>query len=92
MEKNQLSLLREEIDHLDEELKRLILQRKDLVVKVLEFKIENKLEIYSPEREAEILKMMTADISNSDPFHPYFCSIFKTIITENRNYMKQVSK
>ena len=51
-----LSVLRKEIDGIDQELVRLFVRRMDIAAQVADYKKEYKLPIYVPAREREILK------------------------------------
>lgn len=81
-----------QIDLIDDEIKNLLLRRKELVQQVLDYKLKNKLEIYSPDRESEILEFICKDFAEDDPFRPYLSNIFKVLIAENRNFMLGLKK
>ena len=60
-EESDLETIRREIDALDAKLLQLIAERARLVLSVGEFKRENNLAVYDPERERHVLDQLTRD-------------------------------
>jgi len=61
----ELKDLRQEIDHIDEELVRLFCQRMDVSARIAEYKKEKSLPIFVPAREREKLQTV-AEAAGAD--------------------------
>ena len=59
-----LQQIREEIDAIDDELVRLFEKRMDMSAKVAEFKKKNKMPIYNPAREQEVLDRLAKKVKD----------------------------
>lgn len=60
-----LTELRSEIDALDSQLLQLILKRTDLINQVADYKLQNKIPIFAPEREKEILERLSKKVGEN---------------------------
>ena len=62
----ELLALRNQIDDIDNRLLELILQRRQLVSKVGEYKIGHAMPVYSPDREQEIISRLSQKLEEDD--------------------------
>ncbi|NMD38634.1 MAG: chorismate mutase [Christensenellaceae bacterium] len=84
---NNLKKLREEIDLIDNELMPLFLKRMGIIAKMAKEKHSLGLEIYSPEREAEILKNVS---QKSGDMEAYATELYNKLFELSRNYQKDI--
>ena len=61
-----LTELRSEIDTLDSQLLKLILKRTELVNQVADYKSQNRIPIFAPEREHEILERLSKKVGKNN--------------------------
>lgn len=81
---NQLKKLREEIDNIDNKLLDLLNQRINIAMDIGRLKKEKKIDIYSPNREKDIIKRLSSQ--NKGPFSNKALScVFHEIISAARN-------
>lgn len=83
---NELIQIRNQIDHIDQQLLQLLNQRAQCALKIAAIKIKQEgenVEFYRPEREAEVLKKI--NLINQGPLSAKAINtIFRTIMTECR--------
>jgi len=85
--KEKLTLYRQNIDGLDEKIKKLLVERMEIVKSVAEYKRENNIEIFQAGREEDVLKKITAgcDESLSDAL----TLIYKAIMNASKEYQQK---
>ena len=87
---NELSRLREAIDHVDEVLVRLLNQRTKYAIEIGHIKGVLDLPVYSPEREKEVL--LHVEKTCEGPLDaPSISRLFERIIDEARRIERQAS-
>lgn len=84
----QLDEIRKEINQVDDQLKELFLKRMVLVKKVIEYKIQNNLEIYDASREAKIYHRLLEGVEENMQQHYY--NFIKFCIEESKDYQKEI--
>jgi len=83
--------IREEIDHLDNELLRIFNERAALALKIGELKKTRNLPVYDPEREKRIfLRMKNANPGPLDD--AAIVRLFERVIDESRSLERQRTK
>lgn len=84
MSEELLGNLRSQIDAVDQKLLSLVLSRLDLVDKISEVKRTNKLPVFVPGREDEILERI---VSQVDPkYSVYVRELFTNILDVSKRY------
>ena len=84
-----LQKTRKELDKIDNQIVRLISKRMNLVKKLAKYKKKNKIKIYHPEREKEIIKEKTK-LAKKLKLSPKFIEdLFKNIIKESKRIQKK---
>lgn len=78
---------REKLDLIDEEMKKLFLERMEIVKEIGAFKKENNIKVEDKNREIEMLKRLSNNIS--DELKPYYESFLKDIINISKDYQKK---
>ncbi|MCM8819798.1 MAG: chorismate mutase, partial [Candidatus Omnitrophica bacterium] len=85
----KLENLRKKIDEIDEKILKLLQERAKEVIKITSLKEKNKLEIYSPEREQNLLnrlkKLSKGPLTSED-----IEIIFREILSVSRSLKKQL--
>lgn len=80
--KDDLELLRREIDGIDEKITELLKARMTLSLKVAEYKHSHEMEIYVPERETQLLERIKE--LSGEKFNNYILKIYESILTQSR--------
>ena len=83
-----LDEIRLQIDGVDSELLKLFCKRMELVKDVAEYKIENDMPVFRPERENEILNR--ASESAGEEFGDYAKDFFKCIMKVSREMQQKI--
>lgn len=76
---NKLDVLREEIDKCDKELVAILEKRLGIVLEVMEYKRDNGLQIFHPEREQQLIGKVLSYVKNKD-FSTEIESLFYKIL------------
>ncbi len=76
--------LRQKIDETDKEITRLFEERMKCASLIADYKKENGLPVFDEEREKEVTKKVTANVS--EEFIPYTEKLYNTIFTLSRSY------
>lgn len=77
---DRIKKLRQEINLIDHQLFDLLLQRMDIVQKIADIKKSANIAVHDPEREAEILRIMTQRAKKegvAEDFSPIFRAIMQ---------------
>ena len=85
-----LTQIRQNIDHIDRQLVDLLCQRMALSAQVAEYKKENGLAIFVPQREQEILQHIGEQAGPE--MTPYLRKIYAILFEESRRYQAEVMK
>ncbi|QCI23918.1 chorismate mutase [Buchnera aphidicola (Macrosiphoniella sanborni)] len=80
---NSLFFFREQINNIDKKIVKLLAERKYLVLKIAESKIQNKKEIRDLEREKNMLNKLTILAKKNDLKPKYIIQLFQLIIKES---------
>lgn len=83
---DELELLRSKIDKVDDKLKSLLIERFDLIEKIINIKRELSADYFDLKREFNIYKMIIKDLppDKIDPIQ----NIFERILEESRKYQR----
>lgn len=81
---DMLADLRKKIDIVDKEILALVLKRLELVDKVAEVKRANKIPVFVPGREDEILDGLVADVDSK--YASYVRGLFTNILDISKRY------
>lgn len=82
-----LQNIREEIDRIDDSIKKLFEQRMEMALKVADFKRENNLPVQNTTREREVISRVTRD--QSDDMAVYTKILFNTLFDLSRSYQSR---
>ncbi|MGZ3774484.1 MAG: chorismate mutase [Pseudobdellovibrionaceae bacterium] len=84
-----LENLRLEIDKIHEELRELLLRRRDLTLAIWKIKKENNYPFITPQREAEILEQFLShpDFEKDPEFREAMAGIMNSILDEYKKYL-----
>ena len=80
---NDLNNLRKKIDDIDDNIVKLLLERFAVVNEVAEYKKERGLEIYQKDREAEVLKKISA-LTDNQEYEKYMLEIYEAILKTSK--------
>ncbi|MDO5142221.1 MAG: bifunctional chorismate mutase/prephenate dehydratase [Eubacteriales bacterium] len=80
----ELSVIRQDINAVDEQLRALFLQRMDLALEVARTKAETDDKIYKPDREAEIIAKRTADMD--EELRLKYTALLQSLMRASREY------
>ena len=83
-----LPSIRLQINHVDEKLLELMIQRMGLIKDVARIKKQKNLPVYDPKREALILKGLKAKLPNE--YGPYIEELCKAMFTISKNYQEKL--
>ena len=83
-----LTMLRQEIDGIDEQLTRLLVQRMHICGEVAQYKKANALPVFHPEREQEVLARISA-VAGED-MEAYARAMFGLLFSLSRDYQEKV--
>ena len=75
--------LRKEIDLINEELIKILERRLELVAEIMQLKEDQKLEVYDPKREQEMIEKLEPLIQNS-PQKKELINLFQYIVSSQR--------
>lgn len=78
--------IRSEIDNIDHELVSLFQMRMNLVKEVANYKIENSLPIFNPDREVEILEKLTPE----GELGPYTKDFLQSMFEISKKYQSYI--
>lgn len=88
MEKNNLDIIRNEIDKIDQELSVLIQKRMDLVAEVAESKAQSGKEILDKSREEKVIQNVLSMVNNQE-YKDSVKAVFECIMHNSREYQKK---
>lgn len=84
---DDLEFLRNEIDRIDKELVNLFEKRMDIVLKMVEYKRKNNLDIYDKSREEEVIEKNLLGLKNKS-----YKKYLKEFIQETMNISKKLQR
>lgn len=89
-----LEQLRMEIDEIHEELRELLLRRRDLTLAIWEIKNKNNYPLIVPEREQEILKQFLdhKELEKDPEFRETLNGIMVSLLDEYKKYLIKKTK
>lgn len=76
---------RETVDFIDDEILSLLVQRYEIIDKIIDFKNKNNIPILNSNRENNILNKI---ILEHPTFKVYFIAIYKEIMNQSKKYQK----
>ncbi len=79
---------RESINKIDEEMKRLFIERQKTVAKIAKIKYENDMPIFDSKREEELKSRLTRDLNDSDK--KYYLAFLENILKLSKEYQKEL--
>ena len=83
-----LTALREEVDAVDRELIALFARRMEICGKIARYKQANGMEIFAPEREAQVLEVLK---ENAAPkMLPYTRDLFRCLMDLSKRYQQNL--
>ena len=85
-----LTQIRQNIDHIDRQLVDLLCQRMALSAQVAEYKKENGLAIFVPQREQEILQHIGEQAGPE--MAAYVCKLYASLFALSKDYQAEVIK
>ena len=85
---NKLEEARKQINEIDKEMAKLFEKRMDAARLVAEYKAENSLPVFDPERERELFEKNSAFIKNEELL-PYYLDFLKETVSVSKNYQKK---
>ena len=80
--------LRKDIDKYDREIAELLTKRMETAAKIGEYKRENKLPVYDPARERELLDRVAGYTEKE--LSPYMKVIYQTVMDTSRSYQRKL--
>ena len=83
---------RKEIDRIDSELLNLLAERKETVREIFSHKRKNKIPLYDPERELEIINRVREAAEKRGLDSRYVEEIFRKILQESKTLQKKELK
>ena len=85
-----LEEIRKQIDKCDNDLVEIISKRYDLVLQVIQYKIDKGMEIYQPQREKEVIEKLR-NLANQKNINPDLIeNIIKLIMEESKRVQKGI--
>ena len=89
-ENNKLLEYRDKIDAIDGEIVRLLAERFDIAKEVAEYKKSNNLPIFQADREAEILRRISEQLSGENRrYREYILDLYKIILDKSKIVQKE---
>ena len=85
-----LDKIREEIDKCDSDLINIISKRYDLVLQVIQYKIDKGMEIYQPQREKEVIEKLRNLANQKNINSDLIENIIKLIMEESKRVQKGI--
>lgn len=76
-----------QLDTLDEEMKKLFLERMKIVKEISEFKKQNNLNIEDKNREQEMCARLSSDVS--EEYKSYYLMFLNEVINISKSYQKK---
>ncbi len=86
---NRLELARIEINRVDKEIAKLFQERMKAVEEVINFKIENNLDILDSSRENEVIERNKKFIEEKK-YEKYYVDLIINIMRISKNYQKEI--
>lgn len=87
--KTKLEIAREQINQIDKEMIELFKKRMDAVKMVVEYKIENNMEVLDSKREDSLIKK-NLELLNDSSLEKYYLELFNSILSSSKNYQKNI--
>lgn len=88
---NKLENARIEINKIDKEMAKLFEQRMKAVEDVIEYKIENNMDIFDSSREKEVIENNTKLLEN-DKYSKYYVEFIENLMNISKKYQKKISE
>ncbi|WP_270749763.1 chorismate mutase [Fusobacterium hominis] len=88
---NKLENARIEINKIDKEMAKLFEQRMKAVEDVIEYKIENNMDIFDSSREKEVIEKNTKLLEN-DKYSKYYVEFIENLMSISKKYQKKISE
>ncbi|QNM14638.1 MULTISPECIES: chorismate mutase [Fusobacterium] len=88
---NKLENARIEINKIDKEMAKLFEQRMKAVEDVIEYKIENNMDIFDSSREKEVIEKNTKLLEN-DKYSKYYVEFIENLMNISKKYQKKISE
>lgn len=88
---NKLENARIEINKIDKEMAKLFEQRMKAVEYVIEYKIENNMDIFDSSREKEVIEKNTKLLEN-DKYSKYYVEFIENLMSISKKYQKKISE
>ena len=86
---NKLEEARKQINEIDKEMAKLFEKRMEAARLVAEYKAENSLPVFDPERERVLFEKNSALIKNEELL-PYYLDFLKETVSVSKNYQKKL--
>lgn len=86
---NKLEEARKQINEIDKEMANLFEKRMEAAKLVAEYKAENSLPVFDPERERELFEKNSALIKNEELL-PYYLDFLEKTVSVSKNYQKKL--
>lgn len=86
---NRLELARIEINRVDKEIAKLFEERMKAVEEVINFKIENNLDILDSSRENEVIER-NKKLIEEKKYEKYYVDLITNIMRISKNYQKEI--
>ena len=88
---NKLENARIEINKIDKEMAKLFERRMKAVEDVIEYKIENNMDIFDSSREKEVIEKNTKLLEN-DKYSKYYVEFIENLMNISKKYQKKISE
>ncbi|MFH0993587.1 MAG: chorismate mutase [bacterium] len=85
----QLTVLRQKIDEIDQEIQRLFISRMETVRAIAEFKIANDLSVYDRNRETAVIDANVSRIAASE-YADYYRTVLECVMQVSKEYQKAI--
>lgn len=82
-----LDTCRKEINRIDDEMKKLFIERMNVVVDVAKYKKENNMAIFDADRERSMKERLSSDL---DTLKPYYLNFLEAMLKESKDYQKEI--
>lgn len=87
---NRLELARIEINRVDKEIAKLFEERMKAVEEVINFKIENNLDILDSSRENEVIER-NKKLIEEKKYEKYYVDLITNMMRISKNYQKEIA-
>lgn len=84
---NEFTAYRQEIDTIDEEIRKLFIRRMEIVGEVAKIKMMNDLSVYDHKREEEVIQINSEKIEN-ELYKEYYLQVLDSILKVSKEYQK----